>query len=40
MNVSLEKGNVMVEHENASPPIEAMIGALGEAGYESRAASA
>ena len=40
LNVSLEKGNVVVEHDDGSPPIEAMIDALGEAGYESRAVAA
>jgi len=38
ITVDLPKGKVVVEHDDASP-LDAMLGALGDAGYDARAAT-
>ncbi|MDB4938663.1 MAG: Lead, cadmium, zinc and mercury transporting ATPase [Labilithrix sp.] len=38
VNVDLQQHQVVVDHDDAGPPIDAMIAALGDAGYESRRA--
>lgn len=40
IKVDLQHGKVVAEHDDASPPLDAMIAALGNTGYESRRARA
>jgi len=40
IDVKLREGKVRVQHDPVRAPIERMIGALGQAGYESRAVTA
>lgn len=39
VDVRLDDGRVLVRHDPAAAPVESLIGALGEAGYEASIAA-
>ena len=40
VDVRLREGKVLIQHDPTAAPVESLIEALGEAGYESKASAA